>query len=164
MNENKKVVKQKTKDVKVSDVKVLKSHELLTDDLKKRKIKLYLYKGIPVASREFVETDVSNKKVRLIRIKVDFMKLSNRLSIDMLTVKDNIETIDIDLQYLELFFKKYFDQWMLVKLFTPIVERHDALPVGSLVGTVTLEYGQFIDFVKFLEFMLREPLVNDRCI
>ena len=164
MSDKKKVIKERTKDVKIGSVKVLKSHELLTDNLKRRKIKIYLYKGTPIASRELIETDVSNKKLRLVRIRVDFMKLYDKVSIDMLVVKDNIETIDIDLRYLELFFKRYFDRWLLVKLFAPIVEKHDALPPGSLIGELVLEYGQFVEFVKFLEFMLREPLTHDKCI
>ena len=165
MSVNKPKVKtEKTKDVKVARPNELKSHEVLTDSLKRKKIKLFLYKGIPVASKELTETDVSYKKLRLVRIKVDFMQLSNNVSIDMLVVKDNIEHIDIDLSYIELFLKRHFDQWAVNKILTPIIEKHDAFPYGALVGVLVLPYHQYLDFVNFIEYMLHEPLKNDRCI
>jgi hypothetical protein len=161
MSEQKKVNKQKTKDVKVKNPKHLKSHELLTDSLKRKKVRIFLFKGLPVASRELIETDVSSKKLRLVRLFIDFMQLKDKVSIDMLTVKDNIEQIDIDLSLLEFFLRRHYDKWVVTRILTPIVERHDAGKIGDIIGSLTLEYHQYLDLVKFLEHLLKEPLKTD---
>ena len=158
---DKKVKLEKTKDVKVTSPKVMKSHELLVDSLKRRKVRLYFYKGQPIAGRELTETDVFSKKLRLIRLKVDFMSLKDFVSIDMLTVKDNIEQLDIDFSLLELFFKRYFDRWQMARLFAPLIEVYDASSEGALIGDITFEYQQYLELVNFLEFLLKEPLKTD---
>ena len=150
--------------IKAQTKKQLKSHELLTDNLKRKRIRIYLYKGEPIASKELVETDVSDKKLRLIRIRVDFMQLRDNISIDMLTVKDNIEQLDIDFKLLEQFFRRYFDSYQMRKLFAPLIDLYDYANTGDLIGDITLEYHQFIELVNFLEFLLKEPLKNDKCI
>ena len=161
MGKDKKVQYENT-EVKVSSPKVMKSHDFLMDSLKRRRIRLYLYKGQPIAGRELAETDVSAKKLRLIRIKVDFMQLSDKVSIDMLAVKDNIEQVDIDFSLLELFFKRYFDKWQMARLFSPLLDVYDISPPGAKIGDITLEYGQYLELVSFLEFLLKEPLKNDK--
>jgi len=161
---DRKVEIRKTGDLKVKNPKVLKSHDLILDKLKNRKIRLYLYKGQPLASRELTETDNQGKKLRLIRLRIDFMQIKDKVNVADLAIKDNIETVDIDLRYLEIFLKRYFDEWQLRRLLTPIVEKHDALPIGALVGKLVLDYGQYIQLVKFLEFMLQEPIKNDKCL
>jgi len=161
---DKKVDKQKTKDVKVKNPAQLKSHELLTDEVKRKKVRIFMFKGMPIASRELVETDVSHKKVRLVRLLIDFMQLKQNVSVDMITVKDNIEQLDIDLSYIELFLKRHFDKWSNARILNPIIEKHDVANIGDVIGSLTFEYHMYLDFVKFIEFMLKEPLKNDACI
>jgi hypothetical protein len=142
----------------------LKSHEVITDKLNRKKVKIFVYKGKPVASKEFTDgTDRSDRRLRLFRLKVDFLGLKNEISVEnLIAVKEFVESVDIDHTILEYIFSQFFDRREKArKLIAPLLEVYDSAKEGQLIGDITLDYSDFEKFVKFLSFITTEPMKRD---
>ena len=150
------------KEIKALSKKQLKSHEVLKDELGRKKIRLYVYKGNPVASRELTETDRQDKKLRLFRLKVDFLEITDKVSVDMLVVKDHIEELDIDHTLLEHIFSQFFDRKEKARaLIRPLLEVYDSAKPGQLIGDITLDYDHFLKMANYIAFLVREPIKKE---
>jgi hypothetical protein len=136
-------------------------YRVLFDKLKHLKVELNIFKGQTYAGREFQETDNSDKKLRMVRLKINLESnlLEKVASIDYIQAKETIENVDIDFSLIEKFFIKEYGSYITKKLISPLrdlIDDDKHFKVGDKLITLKLDYDDFIKLVQFLSV-----LVND---
>jgi hypothetical protein len=136
-------------------------YRVFFDKLKHLKVELNLFKGQTIAGKELQETDNRDKKLRMVRLKINLESnlLEKLASIDYIQAKEQIENIDIDFSLIEKFFMKEYGSYITKKLISPLRDLLDDdkhFKVGDKLITLKLDYDDFIKLVQFLSV-----LVND---
>jgi|GEM_PF-3747040 len=150
------VVKEKV-DVKIPEGNVgIKIEE---DKLNRKLVSIRLYKGTSHANREALET----KKLIMLKVRIVFEgNLKKYIPIDSLVAKEIVESMDIDLEIIEVWLnKKLPSRQNIVKVMSPIVDKYYGSDVGNYLGSLRMYYGDFIDFVNFIRYLAYEPIKNE---
>ena len=131
--------------------------EITHDHRENQLVLLHLYKG-KVSALDLYESG----KTIMFRLKIQFVgNLAKYIPIDAVTAKETIETVDIDLELLEVFFKKRESAQSIRAMFSPLVDKYPGVNIGQLVGTLKVNYGIFTEFVNFIQFLSYEPFRKD---
>lgn len=150
----KKVVKQQV-DIPIKPK--LPGYEISIDDLNKQIVRVHLYKG-KISALDLYESG----KIIMFNLKIQFTgNLSKYIPIDASAAKETIETVDIDLEFLELFFRKTETQSSIRAMFSPLVNKYHGVLIGQKVGTITLSYAKFTEFVNYIQYLSYAPFIND---
>ena len=157
-------IKKVKKDIKHISVKTVYNtfgYRVIFDKLKNLKVELNIYKGRTIAGREFQETDNTEKKLRMIRLKIRFENnLINLIEpIDNIKAREIIEDIDIDFSLIEKFFLKEYGKYLTRKIISPIRDLLDddkTFKEGDKLITLRLLYEDFIKLTQFLSLLIND--------
>lgn len=131
-------------------------YEIKQDDLNNQFVNIHLFKG-KVSALDLVERG----KTVMFRIKIQFTgNLATYLPIDAAAAKETIETIDLDLELLEVFFKKKETSQAVRAMFSPMVEKYSSFKIGQKLGTIKVTYDIFNEFVVFIRYLSYAPLTE----
>jgi len=104
-------------------------YEITHDDRQSQIVELYFYKG-KVSALDLFETG----RTLMFRVKIKFTgNLAKYIPIDAVAAKETIETVDIDLELLEVFFKRKQSAQSTRIMFAPLVDKYPSLAIGQLV-------------------------------
>jgi len=128
------------------------------DKLNNKKVNIRFFKGISYGRQEMFELE----RLIMLRVKIQFLgDLSKYISIDGLAAKESIQSIDIDLDLIEVFFNRKLKKQQVQKLLSPIVDRYLGSNVGQYLSTIQMTYGEFTELVSFLQYLSYEPFKNE---
>lgn len=145
--QNKKDVQYEQVDVKIPVPEL--GYEITLDDINNKIVKLHLYKG-KTSAQDIFELG----RVIMFRVKIQFVgDLSKYLPIDAAAARETIETVDLDLDLLEIFFKKKQKTQAVKRMFSSMVDTYMGVSVGHKVGTITMSYKNFSEFVVFIRYL-----------
>ena len=114
-------------------------YEITLDQLNTQLVTVHLYKG-KVSALDTFETG----KTIMFRLKIQFKgNLAKYIPIDAAAAKETIETVDIDLEFLEVFFKKTETTQSIRSMFAPLVDKYHGVLIGQRVGAITFSYKKF---------------------
>ena len=135
-------------------------YEVSLDDLNKKVVNVHLYKG-KCSAQDVFELE----RTIMFRLKIQFVgNLAKYIPIDAAAARETVETIDLDLDLLELFFcKKETSKTVKIK-FGPIVDKYLASAVGKHIGTLTMSYEEFTELVVFIRYLSYASFSNDNCV
>lgn len=120
------------------------------DSISNKKVNLRFFKGVSHAEREMFELE----RLIMIRIRVQFVgDLHKFVPIDTLAAREVIQSVDIDLSLLEIFFNKKQKGRETTRLMSPIVQNYLGNITGQYLGTIQMTYGEFTDLVNFLQYL-----------
>ena len=156
-------IRKVKKDIKHISVKTVYNnfgYRVIFDKLKNLKVELNIYKGRTIAGRELQETDNTEKKLRMIRLKIKFENnLINLIEpIDNIQAREIIEDIDIDFSLIEKFFLKEYGKYLTHKIISPIRDLLDdkTFKEGDKLITLRLSYDDFIKLTQFLSLIIND--------
>jgi len=89
-------------------------------------------------------------------------KLADYMPIPYMVVKDTIESVDLDFTLLDMFFRRKRTKWKVLKLLGPIREKYFGVNIGDYIGTVFMNYHEFLDFTNYISFLSHEPIKNEQ--
>jgi hypothetical protein len=128
------------------------------DKLNNKKVNIRFFKGISYGRQEMFELE----RLIMLRVKIQFLgDLSKYIPIDGLAAKESIQSIDIDLDLIEVFFNRKLKKQQVQKLLSPIVDRYLGSNVGQYLSTIQMTYGEFTELVSFLQYLSYEPFKNE---
>jgi len=132
-------------------------YEVSIDHLNRQSVKVHLYKG-KVSALDLYETG----KTLMFRLRIQFMgNLAKHIPIDASAAKETVETVDIDLEFLEVFFRKSETQQAIRTMFAPLVDKYQGVSIGQRVGTITLSYEKFTEFVNYIQYLSYAPFTKE---
>jgi len=154
-------VKKEVINIKVTESDLArKGFEIEEDKLKRKKVKLYIFKGVSYGEAEKFD----NYTLKMIRLKIKFTDdLSKYLPVNM-AVKELLETLDVDIELFEMFLHKFYSKPTVSHIVGPIKELYKVKPIGSLLKVMELEYHQFEYLVKFLKYLCYEGLTKEELL
>ncbi len=151
-------VRVEKEQVNVKINKIVTSHEVIQQDANRYIIKLNLFKGQSLIAPESFASGL----LKMIRTKVQITgDLRKYVTLDSAVAKDIVESMDIDLKLIEQFFYKFYSKQAITSKLSSIVEHYEVSRVGSYIGSITLDYDQFSQFVLFLKIGAYEPIKNN---
>lgn len=135
-------------------------YNVTIDELNKRTVEIFLYKGKMSAI-----DSVTLERTIMLRVKIKFKgDLAKFVPIDASAAKETVETIDIDLGLLEIFFKRKEKSQKVQHMFSPIVDKHMGAKIGEHVGTIAVNYRVFTELVTFLEYLAYQPFKDQQVL
>lgn len=128
-------------------------YEITQDHLDNQLVILHFYKG-KISALDLYESG----RTLMFRLKIQFTgNLAKYIPIDAVAAKETIETIDLDLELLEIFFKKRETSQAVRSMFSPMVDKYQGVKIGERVGDIKLPYGVFTEFVNFIQHLAYAP-------
>jgi len=150
-------VQRKKVDIKVKPQPKTPGFEIKQDTFDREYVILHLYKG-KVSALDLYEKG----KTIMFRVRIQFTgDLAKYLPIDASAAKETVETIDLDLELMEVFFKKKESSQAVRNMFSPMVEKYPVSKVGQELGTVKINYAIFTEFVAFIQYLSYAPFSGD---
>jgi hypothetical protein len=145
---------------KVVDIKIKPKplgYEVSHDERDSQIVNLHLFKG-KVSALDLFESG----RTLMFRVKIQFAgNLAKYLPIDAAAAKETIETVDLDIELLEVFFKKKQSAQAVRAMFAPLVDKYPGVQIGQFIGSIRLEYGIFTEFVNFIQYLSYAPMEGD---
>jgi hypothetical protein len=116
---------------------------------------LNVYKGVSNVPYEKKDLPI------IFRLKVTFEgNLSKYIPVDALAAKEVIDNVDIDYDFVEVFFNRHFLRPVVKKVLYPLIDSYFEKPIGEKLGEIALGHPEFAEFVSFMRFLCYEPLLK----
>jgi len=128
----------------------------------KAKVKLFFYKGNSISHQEYYVLD----RLLMFRLKLKLEgNFKDTMPLDFVIVKDTIEDIDIDFTLIDMFFRRKYTKWKTLKILGPIREKYFGITkIGDYIGTVFMDYREFLEFTKWMHYLIQEPMKRDNVL
>ena len=125
----------------------------------KARIKLFMYKGNSISRQEHVMLN----RLLMFRLQLKLEgKLANYMPLPYMMVKETVQNVDIDFTLLDMFFRRKHTKWKVLKLLGPIREKYFGTKIGEYIGTVFMDYYEFMDFTNYITFLSHEPIKDEK--
>ena len=138
-----------------------KGYQIDIDSLNRRHVKINFYKGQSLGNVELY----SSGKLIMVRILIQFIgDLSKYIPIDGLVSKNIIESLDIEFYLIEYFLHKRMDKNAVIQVLSPIWEMCKYKKIGEYIGSITIDYQTFTQFVNYLQYLSFETFKQEKVL
>ena len=135
-----------------------KGYQIDIDSLNRRSVKIHFFKGV---ARADMDRYTSGKLV-MVRLLIQFVgDLSKYIPIDGLVSKNLVESLDIEFYLIEHFLHRKMEKNHVTKFLSIIWEMCKFKNIGDHVGSITIDYAMFTQFVNYLQYLSFETFKKE---
>ena len=113
--------------------------------------------------RVFKGQSVADPERVMLRLKVKVVgDLKDYIPIDLESIKEIVEQIDLEFDLLELFLCQLFDaRRKVIQILATIRDLYDVSKVGALLGEIELDHSGWLKLLEFLQIACYKPLETE---
>lgn len=113
--------------------------------------------------RVFKGQSIADPERSMVRLKVKVVgDLKDYIPIDLESIKEIVEQVDLEFDLLELFLCQLFDtRKKVIKLLATIKDLHAISKVGALLGEIELDHNGWLKLLDFLQIACYKPLETE---